>query len=177
MTQYTTVCQMTWSSNRSGVKGLVFSDELADDDGQAFGYWLPLRVRDLSLFDFGMLAFGLPDYQVRFPCTLRNEEIELATRMSSTELSFSISQFDETISFELNLALASLLVSETPPYFAHEKYVGEIDIPRDRLVFVEMLPVDIELMNEMFQEHRLVFVGQTKSFGTRLQSLIGDTSQ
>lgn len=178
MNLHTTVCQMTWSTRSDGDRGLVFSDELADDEGQAFGYWLPLLRQHVRAIPFEFPYFELPDYEVYFPCTFRGDEIELAARMTSTELSFEIDgTVSEVVAFELNLALKPTSIRKSLAYIDYEKYIGSALLSGERYAFVEVLPVDIDLMNELFREHQLVFVGQTSSFGRRMQSLVSETKQ
>jgi len=170
-----TICQMSYSSDKEGNFGLVFSDEIAEDESRAFSYWLPVPREVLiraQLLESTLFREGIA---IIFPCSYRNELIELKTQFGFPQFYFSHDLIGKQVAFQIEIDSYVYLFPRfrSASSLNLNRYRGGVSsMQKYDLVFLEVSPIDIDAMNDAYIERDFIFVGQTKSFGRRLESIV-----
>ncbi len=164
------VYQMAYGQNQKGIDGLVFASELSDYQNQSVLYSFPLTER---LHNFHHLIDYLEFNQIYFPFLLGEKEIELKAKIEFPELVFDVPGTNFSVRFEIdgtNLRPWPYFSPRKRNFKYSQKYVGEeTNIIPQNLGFVTLLPIDLYEMDELYIEHKGVFVGLTPNFGNKEQ--------
>jgi hypothetical protein len=156
---------MAYGQDNEGKPGLVFTSEQQEYDSQSILFAIPLVEQFTHTFD---LINDLKHAQIYFPFLLADEYLELDAVINFPDLKFTIPDKDIQITFAIDTD--NLWEWEFFPFrrlFKGAKYVGNAQ----KLIvknngFLTLLPIDLFEMDELFNEHKGVFVGLTPNFGT-----------
>lgn len=164
---------MTYGQNEKGESGLVFPSELDDSNGQSILFTVPIIEPFTHPMD---IVEYMESHTFYFPFLLNEKYIELEARGDFPDLLFNIPETQYQIVFEIDTDNLN-----TWQYFYYSrrfklpwrnkshtiKYVGT----NDKLIlpktsgFIPIAPVDLYEMDELYLEHKGIFVGLTPSFG------------
>jgi len=159
------VYQMTYGQGSDGRAGLVFTTEQEEYTNQSVLFVIPIIdafERPPHFIDF------LQDATVVFPFLLGNKYYDLEGKVNFPEVIFNIPEVKRTITFEIDID--NIFGWHFYPFWRREyrkiKYVGEHVnlVPRNN-GFIILQPVDLYEMDELYIEHKGVFVGFTPNFG------------
>lgn len=160
------IYQMAFGQNRDGSRGLVFTSEQQDYTNQSILFTLP--VLEPIHHPYDLLEY-LDTQEIYFPFLLGDQYIDLVAKLNFPELVFEIPETDIRVIFEID--------NDGMPYWPYfptgrssirrMKYVGNEEkyiLKNSRLL--NLMPVDLYEMDELYNSHRGVFVGLTPNFGT-----------
>lgn len=156
------VYQMTYGKGAEGEVGLVFTSE-QEDNNQTVLFNIPIvEPHPLRFLDF------FEEYSVVFPFLLGEEYHNLTGKVEFPEIIFNIPNTDIKIHFELEGF--GFMYRRYMPFrgsqYGRSKYVGKHkELMVENNGFWNLIPVDLHEMNELYLNHRGVFVGLTPNFG------------
>lgn len=160
------IYQMSFGQSGNGKPGLVFTSEQQDYTNQSILFTLP--IIEPFRHPFELLEF-LDHQKVYFPFLLGEQYFDLVARFNFPELIFDIPETDIQIIFEIDNG--NLLNWPFFPFrknfFRKMNYVGsEEKYILKNSGFLNVMPVDLYEMDELYNTHKGVFVGLTPNFGT-----------
>lgn len=163
------IYQMSYGQSKNGDEGLLFSSEI-ETDSQSVLYTIPL----IEPFDHPLDFFHYFEYQTYyFPFFFNNEYLELEGHFDFPEISFAVPNTDYKIIFELDATNIPTwhIFFRKQMRFRKLKYVGSYDkiiVPNSG--FISLLPIDLYEMDNLFLEHRGIFVGFTPNIQERFNN-------
>jgi len=158
------VYQMTFGQDAEGKAGLVFPSEQESHDNHSILFTIPIIEPFHNQFD--LLEF-LDHQTIYFPFLLDEKYYELEAEINFPELVFTIPEKNTKILFQIDDAD---FYWRFFPFGRHitrkTKYVANQTklIPKND-GFLSLLPIDLFEMDELYNEHKGVFVGFTPNFG------------
>lgn len=159
------IYQMTYGQDREGNTGLVFPSEQEGYDSQSILFTIPIVEPFRHSFD--LLKFF--DYQeFYFPFLLGEKYYDLKAKVNFPDLVFSVPEKSIDIVFEIDRG--NFGVWEFFPFrrrqYKRTKYVGKQNgLLMKTYDFMNLLPVNLYAMDELYNKHQGVFVGLTPNFG------------
>lgn len=156
------VYQMGLGEDDNGKPGLVFTTEL-DNDNQSLIFAIPIPEGYLHTFE---LLDEMDNKQIVFPFLLKDKYYNLVGEINFTEVVFRVPEVDIRVVFELNdIGFLAYSPFVRRP-FRYNKYVGK---HKSLLVkhegFLAIAPADMSELNDLYSQHKGVFVGFTPNFG------------
>ncbi len=150
------IFQMTFGATNNKQFGLVFSSELNEYDTQSLLFVVPL-LRELH--HFLDIVHYFKEYRPYFPFQINDKYLELEASIDFPELIFEVPETDFSITFAINFY-------DFFPFYDRFSYVGEFkNIVPINYGFIPLTPIDLYEMDELYNEHKGIFVGLTPSFG------------
>jgi hypothetical protein len=159
-------------------QGLIFSNEIENNNSQSIVYSLPIIQtinHPIEFFEY------IESKQFYFPFLLGNDYLELPAKIEFPDLVFTIPKTEFEIVFEIDLYFTYQYGFWWRPnprkYFSKRnilRYVGKHSkiIPSNS-DFIPILPVDLFEMDELYRKHKGVFVGLTPEFGSYIPNSEG----
>ncbi|MBE7171835.1 MAG: hypothetical protein INR73_14705 [Williamsia sp.] len=166
------IYQMTYGQNSQGNTGLMFTSEQENFTSQSILFTVPIIepfAHPIDVFNY------VESYKFYFPFLLNERYMELEAKVNFPEFVFNVPETKYQVAFEAdadnfyNWQYYLSLVFKSPkrPLHRNLKYVGNADklIPNKTFGFVTLAPIDLYEMDELYLEHKGVFVGLTSNFG------------
>lgn len=159
---------MAFGQNSEGKEGLLFASELEENDYPSVMFVVPVIN---SLADTNGLWGYLEKGDFYFPILLGDKYIELKAKVNLPYFNFAIPGIDISYSFELEVnsvypwPIILLNRAREKPF----KYIGSHDsflVKNDG--FFSLLPIDLYEMDQLYYEHKGVFVGYTPNFPEKI---------
>jgi hypothetical protein len=159
------IYQFTLGQNQQGDFGLLFPLEIEENSSQSILYAIPIIDKFQDPFHF---IQNLSEVQFYFPFLLDEEYYELEGKVNFPEITFEVPNTEYRIVFEIEDR-----VYRWPPFYffekkiyPYQKYVGKFNAflgNTNGFLFLE--PTDIFEMDDLYFEHKGVFIGLTPNFG------------
>lgn len=154
---------MSIGQNEEGKMGYVFPSEQKDGWYQSLIFAVPIiGSQPADLF------FYLDSNTFYFPFAFGDKPMELEAKVAYPDMIFEVPDTDFKIAFEIRAN-----GDQDPDFFSRSfyrpprkvnQYVGNNSIPTNNGFFV-LQPVDLLEMDELYWQHKGVFVGLTPAFG------------
>lgn len=160
------IYQMTYGQDYEGKPGLVFTSEQEGYGSQSFLYAIPILEPFSYPFD---LIENFERQTFYFPFLLGDKYFDLEAKVIFPDLIFTIPEKDIQITFAIDTEkfLNWDYFSFKRQLNRQTKYVGkENKFLIKNYGFLNLLPVDLYEMDELYNNHKGVFVGLTPFFGT-----------
>ena len=162
------VYQMTYGLGKGGSYGLVFTSELETSSSQSILFTIPVIKYSHPIIFLEEIRYSR-NYTIYFPFLLGERYFNLEAEINISELIFTVPETDFQITFEIDLdeSINRLLSPYRERVLVISNYVGnEEQLILPNYGFLTLLPVDLYEMDELYIEHKGVFVGLTPNFGT-----------
>lgn len=156
---------MTIGQGRDGI-GYIFSSEQQEFGNQSLLFVIP--VIENIRYPLNIISY-LESYQFYFPVLLKDRYSELDGEFYFPEIVFSIPETDIKITFSVEDGSFTRQILNLKRSM---KYVGnQSQAIVKNYGFIQLMPIDINEMDELYFSHNAIFVGLTPKFSNPQNNL------
>lgn len=161
------IYQMTYGQDSQGKSGFIFSSEQENIGDQSVVFTIPIPdtfhshpIDFIESFEF---------IKVYFPVEVNGEYVELEAKINFPELTFEVPKTNTTVTFVVdneNFLSWYYYFPFSKRQRKTTKYAGQHDkLIRRNNGFLTLLPIDLQEMDKLYTDHKVIFVGLTPNFG------------